>query len=217
MAMADILDANILELAKDINGNHIIQRCLYSFSSADNQFVYEKISQNLLIVATHRHGCCVLQRCINAADMSQSKYIVDQIVYNSVDLVQDAFGNYVVQFVLDLNIPDVNTRLAYIFTANMLELSRQKFSSNVIEKCLQQTEPDVQLEMITEIGKACNIGIMLQDQYANYVVQRAIALAPELLQEEMLNNLKPSLEGLKKTQFGKRIFSKLTKQYPTLR
>jgi hypothetical protein len=63
-----MLDENILELSKDINGNHIIQRCLFSFSSADNQFVYDKICGNLLNVATHRHGCCVLQRCINAAD-----------------------------------------------------------------------------------------------------------------------------------------------------
>jgi hypothetical protein len=119
--------------------------------------------------------------------------------------------------VLDLNIPDVNTRLALIFTENILELSRQKFSSNVIEKCLQQTEPFVQLEMIKEIGKAKNISVMLSDQYANYVVQRAVSLAPELLQNEMLMNLKMNLESLKKTSFGKRIYSKLLKQYASLR
>ena len=83
-AIIDMLDDHILGLTKDINGNHIIQRCLYSFSSADNQFIYNKICANLLNVATHRHGCCVLQRCINAADHAQNKFIVDNIVANSV-------------------------------------------------------------------------------------------------------------------------------------
>ena len=35
-AIIDMLDENILGLTQDINGNHIIQRCLYSFPSAHN-------------------------------------------------------------------------------------------------------------------------------------------------------------------------------------
>jgi hypothetical protein len=85
----------------------------------------------------------------------------------------------VVQYVLDLNISEVNARLAYIFIERIVELSKQKFSSNVIEKCLQQNEQTVQLAMIREIGKPNNLVQMLVDQYANYVVQRAMSLAPQ--------------------------------------
>jgi hypothetical protein len=160
------LKNSVVNLAQDLNGNHVIQKCLNVLEPPHDQFIYEIASKSVVEIATHRHGCCVLQRCIDAAKGKQKLSLVQCIVDHAVVLIQDAYGNYVVQYVLDLQLPEVNGRLAQIFCKQLVDLSKQKFSSNVIEKCLQLNEPEVQEFMIKEIMK--HVPQMLMDQYANY-------------------------------------------------
>lgn len=184
--VAGALMGHTKELITDLNGNHVIQRFLTACSPALNQFIYDSVCSNVVAVATNRHGCCVLQRCIDSASEYQREALVTCIVDSAVELVQDAYGNYAVQYILDLNLPQVNARLGLIFTQQIVSLSEQKFSSNVIEKCLQQNQPDIQEAMIREIAKSRNIALMIVDQYANYVVQRALTLASPKLQKELI-------------------------------
>ena len=211
----------ILVLIKDINGNHVIQRCVNSLKAPQNQFIFEIVGKHITEIATDRHGCCVLQRCINAATEKQKEELVGKIIEKAVELVQDAYGNYVVQYVIDLNSSTVNSKLAFIFMNSIQQLATQKFSINVIEKCLQQNSEEIQQEMIAEIGKAENISKMIGDQYANYgkeylVVQRALSLARPQMLDKMLVLIKPKLEELKNSHFGKKIYLKLLKNYPVL-
>ncbi|CAG9333366.1 unnamed protein product [Blepharisma stoltei] len=214
--LVNALNKDIITLIKDINGNHVIQKCLNVFEKNYNNFIYEAACKNMVDIATHRHGCCVLQRCIDAASPEQLSILIDNIVENAVALVKDAFGNYVVQYIIDLNSLSVNARLALIFMESMQDLSTQKFSSNVIEKCLQQNSSEIQQAMIQEIGKPKNLAKMLTDQYANYVVQRALTLASPAMLVKMLKEIKSMMEDLKKNQFGKRIHAKLLRKYPEL-
>lgn len=92
------LNLNVVTLIKDLNGNHVIQKCLNTLPPEDNQFIYNAVAANCIEVATHRHGCCVLQRCIDHASESQRIQLVTEITYNSLTLVLDPFGNYVVQY-----------------------------------------------------------------------------------------------------------------------
>lgn len=219
--VATSLEPHSQQLITDMNGNHVVQRFLSACSPGLNQFIYDAVCANIFPVATNRHGCCVLQRCIDSASEFQRESLVSCIVENAVALVQDAYGNYAVQYVLDLNLPSVNARLGHIFTQQIVVLSEQKFSSNVIEKCLQQNKPEVQELMIREIAKPRNVGEMIVDQYANYVVQRALTLAAPRLQKDLLavlptQGIKSNLDQLKRSQFGKRVYSKLVKKYPEL-
>ena len=215
------LESHTPQLITDLNGNHVVQRFLSACSPPLNQFIFDAVCENVFAVATNRHGCCVLQRCVDSASDFQRESLVSCIVDNAVALVQDAYGNYAVQYVLDLNLPTVNARLGHIFTQQIVALSEQKFSSNVIEKCLQQNIPEVQEVMVREIAKPRNIAEMIVDQYANYVVQRALTLASARLQKELLSvrptqGIKSNLDQLKRSQFGKRVYSKLVKRYPEL-
>lgn len=69
------LNPNVVTLIKDLNGNHVIQKCLNRLASEDNQFIYNAVSQHCIEVATHRHGCCVLQRCIDHASEQQKVHL----------------------------------------------------------------------------------------------------------------------------------------------
>lgn len=65
------LHPNVVTLIKDLNGNHVIQKCLHRLSVEHKQFVYDAVSEHCIQVGTHRHGCCVLQRCIDYASEAQ--------------------------------------------------------------------------------------------------------------------------------------------------
>ena len=55
------LAPGVVLLIKDLNGNHVVQRCLQEFSADDAQFIYDAAKSACVEIATHRHGCCVLQ------------------------------------------------------------------------------------------------------------------------------------------------------------
>lgn len=107
------LSMHVVTLIKDLNGNHVIQKCLNRLIPEDNQvcglasglcfplliryaqFIYNAVAAHCVEVATHRHGCCVLQRCIDHASDSQRIQLVTEITFNALTLVQDPYGNYV--------------------------------------------------------------------------------------------------------------------------
>jgi hypothetical protein len=120
------LSLNVVALIKDLNGNHVIQKCLNKLVPDDNQFIYNAIAANLIEVATHRHGCCVLQRSIDHASPAQRVQLVTEIIFNSLYLVQDPFGNYVIQYILDLNDARFSEPLIRTFIGNVCSLSVQK-------------------------------------------------------------------------------------------
>ena len=57
----------VMELILDMNGNHVVQRCLATLPPAHASFIYEAVRSETVRVSTHRHGCCVLQRCLDHA------------------------------------------------------------------------------------------------------------------------------------------------------
>uniref|UniRef100_A0A0D3D7F7 PUM-HD domain-containing protein n=1 Tax=Brassica oleracea var. oleracea TaxID=109376 RepID=A0A0D3D7F7_BRAOL len=58
------LRLGFLSLVRDVNGNHVIQRCLQYLSKQDNEFIFEDATRFCIDTVTHQHGCCVLQKCI---------------------------------------------------------------------------------------------------------------------------------------------------------
>lgn len=143
------LNMNAVTLIKDLNGNHVIQKCLNRLGSSESQFIFDAVSRHCVEVATHRHGCCVLQRCIDHASDKQKVQVIAEINNNAQLLVQvfdkdtirfrelivqDPFGNYVIQYVLDLGDAKFSDALIRRFVGNVCLFSVQKFSSNVIEK-----------------------------------------------------------------------------------
>ena len=206
---------SVVELIQDLNGNHVIQRCLNRLSPEDNQFIYDAVTSgnNCVEVATHRHGCCVLQRCIDHASTKQKIQLIHEITKNALVLVQDAYGNYVVQYILDLPFPNLVDSLAKSFVGNIRILATQKFSSNVVEKCLQSCSPDVRYVLVKEIlGEKHHFLQLLQDPFANYVIQTALTTCEPQQHHDLIEAIKPFMTQLRNTPYGKRIQSKITKE-----
>lgn len=82
------LGPGVVSLIKDLNGNHVVQRCLQRLGPDDSQFVYDAASRHCVEIATHRHGCCVLQRCIDFATPQQKTALINEIAANALSLSQ---------------------------------------------------------------------------------------------------------------------------------
>ncbi|KAJ4347830.1 uncharacterized protein N0V89_009200 [Didymosphaeria variabile] len=203
------LGGEVVALIQDLNGNHVIQKCLNHLKSEDAQFIFDAVGDNCVAVGTHRHGCCVLQRCIDHASGYQKVQLVRQITANSFNLVQDPFGNYVVQYILDLNEPTFTNPLCLGFAGHIAELSKQKFSSNVIEKCVRCADMDTKAVMIEEMMHEEELEKLMRDSYGNYVIQTALEFAPAALCVHLIDAMRPILPGIRQTPYGRRIQSKV--------
>ncbi|GLB36562.1 putative pumilio-family RNA binding repeat [Lyophyllum shimeji] len=206
------LSLHVVVLIKDLNGNHVIQKCLNKLAPEDNQFIYNAVAANCVEVATHRHGCCVLQRCIDHASDHQRVQLVTEITYNALTLVQDPYGNYVVQYILDLNDNRFSDAVIRQFTGNVCALSVQKFSSNVIEKCIRVAEHNTRKILIEELLNRTRLEKLLRDSYGNYCVQTALDYAEPGQRALLVEGIRPILPLIRNTPYGKRIQNKLQRE-----
>lgn len=210
--VVDALKSSVVTLIKDLNGNHVIQRCLNHLSETDRQFIYDAVAGRCVDVATHRHGCCVLQRCVDYASRAQKMQLVNKIISNCLTLVQDPFGNYVVQYILDLGVEQINIDIMTQFFGHVPDLSQNKFSSNVIEKCLRLAPPETRGKMIVELLNSDQLQQLLQDSYANYVIQTAMSVSDTALFNMWGDRIRPMLHLIRNTPYGKKIENKLAKR-----
>ena len=203
------LENHVVELVQDLNGNHVIQKCLNRLSAEDAQFVYDAVGTNCVVVGTHRHGCCVLQRCIDHASGDQRARLIAQITSNAFSLVQDPFGNYVVQYILDLAEPLFTEPLCLSFRSHIPALSKQKFSSNVIEKCLRTADVHTRRMLVDEMLSGNELEKMLRDSFANYVVQTAMDFSDPDTRGRIVDSVRPILPLIRQTPHGRRIAGKI--------
>ncbi|EGE03881.1 RNA-binding protein [Trichophyton equinum CBS 127.97] len=203
------LSGQVVELVQDLNGNHVIQKCLNRLSAPDAQFIYDAVGKECVAVGTHRHGCCVLQRCIDHASGDQRAKLIEQITKSSYSLVQDPFGNYVIQYILDLGEPLFTGPLCATFQGSIPALSKQKFSSNVIEKCIRTSDFNMRRAFIKEMLSPHELPNMLRDSFANYVIQTAMDFADPESRNTLIEAVRPLLPGIRSQPHGRRIAGKI--------
>ncbi|XP_076959661.1 putative pumilio homolog 7, chloroplastic [Bidens hawaiensis] len=201
------IEPGFLDLIKDLNGNHVIQRCLQCFSNEDNKFIFEAATKYCVEIATHQHGCCVLQKCINHSTGMYREKLVSEISKNGILLAQDAYGNYAVQYILELQIPSAVSKLTSQFKGNYVQLATQKFSSHVVEKCLAVLDGQIRSTIIRELISATQFEQLLQDPHANYVVQTALRVSEGPLHNALVNVIESHKAISRNSPYSKRIFS----------
>lgn len=201
------LEPGFLSLIKDLNGNHVVQRCLQCLGIEDNKFIFVAAAKYCVDIATHRHGCCVLQRCISHSIGEHQEKLIAEISANGLLLAQDAYGNYVVQFILELRIPSATSTLTSQFEGNYVHLSTQKFSSHVVEKCLDVLNYESRSRIIHELLSVSHFEQLLQDPHANYVVQTALRISEGPVHNLLVEAIESHKGISRNSPYSKRICS----------
>ncbi len=71
---------------------------------------------------------------------------------------------------------------------------------------------EVRKKMVDELLEDVTLLAMLQDPFANYVIQTALSVADQNQHLMLVEAIKPHLTQLRNTPYGKRIMSKITKE-----
>lgn len=202
------LAPHVVSLSRDLNGNHVVQRCLQKLKPKDNQFIFDAASEHCAEIAMHRHGCCVLQRCLDHGDASQRRQLSVKVAEIATVLSLDPFGNYVVQYVLSRgNETSIAIILDHIL-ANIIHLSLHKFGSNVIEKSLRISK--LTNAVIAELLKnSKQFSLLLNDPFGNYVLQTSLDVANKDDLSKLAEALLPYLASIRNTPHGRRILTKI--------
>lgn len=203
------LRPGFVNLVKDLNGSHVLQRCLETFTTEDNKFIFEAAAMYCVDIATHRHGCCVLQKCIRNFTGKYQEKLVAVVATNGFKLAQDPYGNYVVQAVLELEKPFAIAILASQFQGKYVELSTQKFSSNVVERCFLYFGKDFPAIIIDELLSVPHFDQLLQHPYANYPIQRALEYSKGQSHAALEKAIRPYAPTLRTNPYFRQIYSKL--------
>lgn len=242
-AFVNFISPSVVELAKDINGNHSLSKLMTSAKFkrlgqdcedgpekdrvlAIHKKTYESVSTHCIDICKNRQGCCIIQKCLQWAPEPYYTSIINTVLTNALKLVQDPFGNYVVQFILDRqqdladkkaengDSPNYTNQIIRQMLHHVAELSCNKFSSNVIEKCLKTASPDVRQLLVDELTDPQVLPKLLTDSYANYVIQTAISTASDDGQfTQLRDSIMPLQNLLKNSPYGVKIEAKLSRRH----
>ncbi|GEQ70437.1 hypothetical protein JCM33374_g4114 [Metschnikowia sp. JCM 33374] len=208
MLIIESLSPHIVSLSRDLNGNHVVQKCLQRLKPEENQFIFDTASAHCGQIATHRHGCCVLQRCLDHGNAQQREQLSLKVAEIATNLSLDPFGNYVVQYVLTRGDEKSITKILNHISSHVVSLSLHKFGSNVIEKSLRINGlTDSVIEVLLKNQK--QFSVMLNDPFGNYVLQTSLDVASASDLTKLANSLQPYLPNIKNTPHGRRILTKI--------
>ncbi|KZT09429.1 ARM repeat-containing protein, partial [Laetiporus sulphureus 93-53] len=196
------LEADVLRCVKDANGNHVIQKLIEQVSPERLSFI-KAFKGNVYELATHPYGCRVLQRCFEHLPEEYIRPLLDELHKHVNHLMQDQFGNYVVQFVLEHGNPHDRAVVVSKLRGQMLHMARHKFASNVCEKALVTADSESRRLLIEEMMTPKQDGLspvltMMKDQYANYVLQRALSVVEGEQKATLISKVKPQLINMRR-------------------
>ncbi|KAK9289370.1 hypothetical protein L1049_007525 [Liquidambar formosana] len=201
------LKPGIVNMIKDINGNHVAKRCLQCLMPRYIEFLFEAVTGHCVELATDRHGCCVLQKCLSYSDGEQRHHLMCEIISNALTLSQDPFGNYLVQYVFDLKLSWATAEVLNQLEGNYGYLSMQKYSSNVIEQCLSNAGEEQLSRIIEELINNSQLDQIMQDVYGNYVIQTALNHSKGPLHAALVEAIRPHISTLRISPYGKKVLS----------
>ena len=81
------------------------------------------------------------------------------------------------QYILDLGLVWAVAEVIDRLDGNFVHLAMQKFSSNVVEKCLKLSDSEKMAQIVQELINSTHLPHLLQDPFANYVIQSALTVS----------------------------------------
>ena len=155
------------------------------------------------------YGCCVVQKCIELATGIQRQRLLDRIEESSVDLMKHPCGNYVIQYLIENTENSESDRFCQCVWSHVEDLAKEKYSSNVVEKALKYGSESTCDQIIQEIVQSKDLLSLLLDDYANYVIQKAILLSNPRQHEILKKAIFPFVKELNEKKIGRHIITKI--------
>lgn len=206
----------VLHCVRDQNANHVIQKILEQLPASELDFISSAFEGHVGILASHCYSCRVLQRIFAYCTEPQYRSLLNEMHRDALRLMQDQYGNYVVQWVLQNGMPRDRAELINKTKTRVLRLARHKFASNVMEQVIEVSSPVDRRELLDELLAPLDPAqlaaeppipvtsttispamLMMQDQYANYVLQRFLQVTTGDDRARLVEAIRPVLTALR--------------------
>ena len=204
----NLIENNIMKLCNHKDGNFVFQKINKIFPKNKNNFIYESLIIHACEISQLTQGAAIMKNSIEIANEKQKEKLILKILDNIDILINSQFGNFTLQIITDLKEYKYNKIVYDYIKNNVLDLSKKKFSSNVIDKCIIKNY-DLSIDLAKFIIDNKFIGEMIVDQYANYTVQKILQIIDFEYYQKCVNQIKPCLDILLKTQKGSKVYEKL--------
>eukprot|EP00347_Sterkiella_histriomuscorum_P003327 403364711 len=171
---------HILDMAYDINANHVLQKIMVCFKEEKLDFIYQPIMKYFIELSMDQNGLCVIKKLIGKIT-NEDKILEIQhlLAEHAVKLVQNPYGNYAVQQAIEVWDVRYCEPIFEKLEDHLMQLSVQKFSSNVIEKILEKASYET---VDRYMRKLCNVEVMkslIKNIYGYYVINKLVLIVIE--------------------------------------
>ncbi|KAJ3095509.1 hypothetical protein HK100_005802, partial [Physocladia obscura] len=164
------------------------------------------------VIANDESGSLVVQCIFDNCPESEKRGIVSEVLLHAGEIAKGQWGNWVIQHLLDRGYSPDKCHIFQVVSHNIHELSVDQFASKVVEKALKTCQ---KRELYTIIDRVINtsLGInghpvlieMMNNQYANYVVQHILTLAEPQQRDICVKLIAPHLTLLRGSKYGQRV------------
>ena len=191
------INKNLMKLALDIYGTHVIEKILISFDKELCNEIFNFITDNFIFLSNHVNGLCLVKKILIIQYKNNSYSNLKEIIINKCsELIENPYGNYALQIVIDnWN----NNDLFYIFKqffGHLTELSSMKYASNVIERFIEKNEEFLNEYILEICVKKNTIGTLIKNSFGNYVIQTALKHSKGKFKIILINSIENNINFL---------------------
>ena len=154
---------SIVELSKEINASHVIQRLMVTVKN--KHFIIKEILGHVRELSMDKLGLCVIKKCV------KDPQIFNEILEHCMILMQDPYGNYAVQNVLETWKEECAFEFASSIQGKTAQLCIQKYASNVMEKAMKIE--NIREAIVRELISENKLDLLLGSPYGCYVLRTA--------------------------------------------
>ncbi|KAM7502851.1 hypothetical protein LguiB_001755 [Lonicera macranthoides] len=180
------LKPSIVTLIKNMNGNHVAQRCLQYLTPQ-----YSETTQPIL--ACHLHESTLI---LSSTNLIENKavlalaFLFEAATANCVELATDRHGCCVLQKCLSHSDSELRRRLVCEITSNSLILSQDPFGNYVVQFVFEINVPWATEDILDQLDG--NYGDLSMQKYSSNVVEKCLKYAGEerqhCIMQELINN-----------------------------
>ena len=180
----------------NIYGTHVLEKILSYFEDEFLKEIIEFIYSNFIDLSYHINGICVVKKLLLMTYKKElHQKLKKKICENALNLIVHQYGNYVIQVIVENWDDNELEDIIKFYKDKYIYLSKQKYSSNVIERIIEKNKDNLEF-YINEICTDNNLSEVMQNNYANYVIQKAVKLSSGKSQERLIKDILKNIHKL---------------------
>ncbi|KAJ3114617.1 hypothetical protein HDU96_001871 [Phlyctochytrium bullatum] len=173
------------------------------------------------LVANDENGSLVVQCIFENCGDEEKRGIVAEVLANTIDIARGQWGNWVIQHLLEHGSPSDKQHILKVVARHVYAMSIDQFASKVVEKglktCQRRDLYDIVDMVLSPSLRESGPGIldMMNNQYANYVVQHILTLSDPNQRDACARLIAPHLPVLRGSKYGQRVAALVEKHIRT--